>query len=369
MNVFLKTVLSAIFFFVVIYNGYSQQGRAGLSDKQATPEAKKLYQQLTKLIDKVIMFGHQDDMAYGLGWKYEENRSDVKSVTGAYPAVHGWDLGHLELGKKQNLDSVPFDKMQNFIKKVHHLGGVNTISWHLDNPVNGKSSWDNSNTVSKIIPGGSHHQVFKDWLDRVASFLGDLKDEKGKLIPVLFRPYHEHTGSWFWWGEDNCSVSDYKQLWRFTVDYLRNEKKLHHLIFVYSTSRFKSEDHYLERYPGDEYVDMVGFDTYVKPKEYDYQSTLTNQLAVLQHVAESHGKLAALTETGYVTIPDAHWWTGTLLPLLAKHKLSYVLVWRNARPNHHYAPFPGHPSVSDFLKFYQDERIIFLDRLNSLKTH
>lgn len=368
MNFFLKIILSAIFLVGLVTTAYSRQVKASLSDQQATPEAKKLYQQLAKLIDKGIMFGHQDDMAYGLGWKYEKNRSDVKSITGSYPAVHGWDLGHLELGKKQNLDSVPFDKMQNFIKEVHQLGGINTISWHLDNPVNGKSSWDTSNTVVKIIPGGSHHEMFKAWLDRISVFLGDLKDGNGKLIPVLFRPYHEHTGSWFWWGEENCSASDYKELWRFTVNYLRNEKKLHHLIFVYSTSRFKSEDHYLERYPGDEYIDMVGFDTYVKPKEYDYQSTLNNQLANLQRVADRHGKLAALTETGYATIPDAQWWTGTLLPLMAKHRLSYVLVWRNARKNHHYAPYPEHSSAPDFLKFYRNERILFLDRLNQLKS-
>jgi mannan endo-1,4-beta-mannosidase len=363
MNVFLKIILSAVFLIGVASTAYGQQGKAKLSDQQATPEAKKLYQKLKALTNKGIMFGHQDDMAYGLGWKYEENRSDVKSVTGSYPAVYGWDLGHLELGNTQNLDSVPFDKMKILIKKVHDLGGINTISWHLNNPVNGKSSWDKSNTVSKIIPGGSHHQAFKAWLDRIAIFLGDLKDSNNKSIPVLFRPYHEHTGSWFWWGEDNCSANDYKELWRFTVDYLRNEKKLHHLIFVYSSSRFKSEAHYLERYPGNEYIDMVGFDTYVKPKEYDYKSTLVNQLAVLKRVAERNGKLAALTETGYSTIPDAQWWTGTLLPLLANHKLSYVLVWRNARPDHHYAPFPGHLSAPDFIKFYEDERIIFLDRL------
>ena len=367
MNVFSKIILQVIFLFGATGTSYCQK-RIELSDKRATPEAKQLYSRLTSLVNRGIMFGHQDDLAYGLGWKYEDQRSDVKSVTGSYPAVHGWDLGHLEIGKTQNLDSVPFDKMKAFIKEVHRLGGVNTISWHLNNPVNGASSWDNSNTVSQIIPGGKYHAAFKSWLDRIANFLGDLKDENNKAIPVLFRPYHEHTGSWFWWGENNCSVSDYKELWRFTVDYLRNKNKLHHLIYVYSSSRFKSATHYLERYPGDAYVDMMGFDTYVKPTEYDYVSTITQQLSILQSVAEQRYKLPAFTETGYATIPDANWWTRTLLPILAKYKLSYVLVWRNARLNHHYAPFPGHPSAVDFEKFYKDKRMIFLDRLNQSIT-
>ena len=88
------------------------------------------------------MFGHQDDLAYGVGWKYEEGRSDIKDVTGDYPAVYGWELGHLEIDKPVNLDSVPFKKMQQLIKKGYERGGVITISWHLNNPLTGKSAWN-----------------------------------------------------------------------------------------------------------------------------------------------------------------------------------------------------------------------------------
>ena len=105
------------------------------TDPKATAETVKLYQNLQKIRQKGIMFGHQDDLAYGEGWIYEEGRSDVKDVCGDYPAVFGWELGHLELGDAYSLDSVHFNKIQVWIKLVYERGGVNTISWHLRNPL------------------------------------------------------------------------------------------------------------------------------------------------------------------------------------------------------------------------------------------
>jgi hypothetical protein len=83
------------------------------SDKNATKETIHLYNNLKKLAAKGFMFGHQDDLAYGVGWKYDASassagRSDIKDVTGDYPAVYGWELGHLEMDNPVNLDSVPY---------------------------------------------------------------------------------------------------------------------------------------------------------------------------------------------------------------------------------------------------------------------
>src|SRR5436305_1558134 len=84
-------------------------------DKYATKETINLYHNLQKVLDKGIMLGHQDDPAYGFRWKYETGRSDVKDVTGDYPAVMGFELGRIELDHAVNLDSVPFDKIRGFI--------------------------------------------------------------------------------------------------------------------------------------------------------------------------------------------------------------------------------------------------------------
>src|ERR1700750_232976 len=81
-------------------------------DKHATAETINLYNNLKKNLNKGVMLGHQDDLAYGVHWKYEEGRSDIKDVTGDYPAVIGFELGRIELNQPVNLDSVPFDKMR-----------------------------------------------------------------------------------------------------------------------------------------------------------------------------------------------------------------------------------------------------------------
>ncbi len=185
-------------------------------DKNATKETINLCRSLKKLSNKGFMFGHQDALAYGVDWKYDSlsgsaGRSDIKDVTGDNPAVYGWELGHLEIDKPVNLDGVPFNTMQQLIRQGYERGGVITISWHLNNPLTGKSAWDPApGTVASVIPGGAKHDLYKTWLNKLAAFLNGLTDSKGKLIPVIFRPYHELNGNWFWWGGKNCSPEDFK---------------------------------------------------------------------------------------------------------------------------------------------------------------
>jgi len=227
-------------------------------DRQATKETLNLYRNLKKLMKKGIMFGHQDDLAYGVGWKYEAGRSDVKDVTGDYPAVYGFELGHLEIDAQINLDSVPFNKMKEFIREVYERGGVVTLSWHLNNPLTGKSAWDAvPGTVASILPTGDKNDKYQVWLNNLAEFVSDLKGSKGELIPIIFRPYHELNGSWFWWGKNHCTPEQFTQLWKWTVLYLRDTKHVHNLLYAYNTDRFANKDEYLERYPGDEFVDIL----------------------------------------------------------------------------------------------------------------
>src|SRR5512145_552934 len=88
---------------------------AAQSDPKATPEAKGLFQTLITLQSRGIMFGHQDDLAYGNGWYNEPGRSDIKDVCGDYPGICGWELGHLELGNPYSLDSVYFSNIRKGI--------------------------------------------------------------------------------------------------------------------------------------------------------------------------------------------------------------------------------------------------------------
>ncbi|MGB3005845.1 MAG: glycosyl hydrolase [Chitinophagaceae bacterium] len=342
------------------------------ADKGATKETVNLYNNLKKLADKGFMFGHQDDLAYGVEWKYKEGRSDILEVAGDYPAVYGWELGGLERNNSDvNLDGVPFKKMKQYIKQGYERGGVITISWHLDSPLgDNKNAWDTTHgTVASINPGGINHTLYKEWLDKVAGFISSLKGSKGEAIPVLFRPYHEHTGSWFWWGKNECTPFEYKTLWRFTFYYLQNEKKLHNLLWVFNTGGdFKTKEEFLERYPGDDVVDMLSFDTYQfgdPQKEQWFEVNTNNGLKMVGELAKEKNKLFSLAETGYEAIPYANWWTEKLMKAIGDNKISYVLVWRNhgyqesSKKMHYYAPYKDQVSAADFIKFYQLEKTLF----------
>ena len=128
-------------------------------------------------------------------------------MIGKYPAVHGWELGHIELGNDINLDTVSFALMREQIIKTYQQGGINTLSWHLDNPVSGGTSWDVTPAASTILKGGANREKYEVWVDRLADFLKSLRTQNGITIPVVFRPYHEMNGSWFWWGAKNCETS------------------------------------------------------------------------------------------------------------------------------------------------------------------
>jgi mannan endo-1,4-beta-mannosidase len=345
-------------------------------DISATKETVHLYINLEKLAEDSIMFGHQDDLAYGVGWQYEEGRSDVLETAGSLPAVFGWDIGAIGLGDDKNLDGIPFEKMRSFMIDVFEKGGMNTVSWHTYNPVTKKDSWADTEkpnpTVSQIIPGGEHHDKYEEMLDRAAAFFQALKTVEGKYVPVVFRPFHENNGNWFWWGAKHSTPQDYKRLFQFTVDYFRNEKNIHHVLYAYSPDRqFETEQEYLERYPGDRYVDIIGTDNYwdFTPNGEGIEA-VSQKLEIISTIAEKKSKVAAFTESGLEAIPDSTWWTGRLYPAMTNPDyhidIAWVLVWRNFSTEHHYAPYPGHPSEEDFRKFKEKEEILFLDEMNDL---
>lgn len=342
---------------------HAPAGHTGPSDPGASASAQQLYQRLLGLQKRGTLFGHQDDLTAGVGWRDAPNRSDVFSTTGAYPAVYGWDLGNIELGKSYNFDGVPFALTKAGVLRAAATGGINTISWHLNNPVTGGTAWDTTGRpVAQLLPGGAQHERYKHCLDAVALFLHDLRDVRGQEIPVIFRPFHEHTGHWFWWGQPHCSAAEFKALWRFTADYLRRDKQLHGLLLAYSAADFASREQYLERYPGDAYVDVLGVDTYCTGRPAQYAQQLNRQLAVLQALGTAHHKFVALTETGYNQLPAATWWTKTLLPVLLEHRLLYVLLWRNGALDRYNVPFPGQASAPDFVSFKNHPRVLFSDK-------
>ena len=325
-------------------------------------EAQELLSNLKARTAQGFMFGHHDDPMYGIGWVGDEDRSDVKSVCGDYPGVMSFDLGELELGGEANLDNVPFARIRQEIIRQYERGGLASLSWHVRNPKTDGTAWDNSDStvVRSILPGGECHEKFAGWLRTLAGFLNSLQTADGIKVPVLFRPWHEHTGSWFWWGQALCTDDEYKTLWHMTADTLQAHGA-NHLLYAYSPGHEPQDTtQYLQRWPGDDRVDVVGFDTYQFDRA-EFLAGLDRMLQITTSVAQRHKKVAAVTEIGYESIPDATWWTGTLLPAVESYPLSYVLVWRNAhdKENHFYTPYPGHPSAADFVEFYKKPNTLF----------
>jgi mannan endo-1,4-beta-mannosidase len=356
-------IFPAILMFFCILTCQVQAGISSPADPQATPEAIKLFQRLMNLQKKGVMYGHQDDLMYGYTWWYEKDRSDVRDLTGDYPAVAGFELGHLELERERSLDSVSFDQIREQVRIFHNRNGIITISWHPDNPLTGKSAWDVSSkdVVRSILPQGENHAAFNVWMQRLADFFLTLRDENGVLIPFIFRPWHEHSGSFFWWGKTLCTGEEYIQLWQFTVEYLRN-KGLHNILYAYNTDRVLTLEEYMEGYPGDEIIDMLSLDMYDRGPAYFRE--LDHALAFISRTARERNKLCALSECGGA----GDTWFSDLLTVLKKYPVSYVLNWRNTynpKAVPEITPYSvpsgrNEKHLSDFLEFYHDSHTLFL---------
>ena len=307
-------------------------------------------------------YGHQDDLVYGHAWTVIDlendplDRSDVKAVCGAYPMVAGFELGGIEKGDSASLDGVPFSLIRRAAKIHSERGGIVTLSWHPRNPLTGGSTWDVGSplVVASILEGGKNHALFLEWLSRTADFIESLE------IPVIFRPWHENTAKWFWWGKTWCTNAQYRELYRMTWEYFTDVRGLHDILWCYSPTGDAGPRAFMATYPGDDIVDIFGMDTYEfipKGKSMEkagkaFVAQIRKELTYVTALAAEHGKLAALTETGMEGIPDPTWWTGRLAPAIDGFPITYVLTWRNAhdRPGHFYGPWVGHEGDFKVLK-------------------
>jgi hypothetical protein len=333
------------------------------SDPLASCQTQSLYQQLKQLRTDKLLFGHQNTTFQGLGWEDPggfKDDSDVLKAVGDYPAVYGFDFIRGFIFQRHTI-------------RAHERGAIITYSDHMDNFMTRGTVWDTKkNSVATILDEGSAaHNRFIQHLNRVANFFNGLRDKNGDFIPIIYRPFHENTGDWFWWGAPYCTPEEFVALWQFTVNYLRNERNIHHVLYAYSPSDPAFRGGYEKRYPGDEYVDIIGFDSYAIVA---YEMFLIPNAQLVVEFANQHNKIAALTEFGVnggiQFAEEADWFTNSFLaPLkndpIAK-ELSYALTWRNDRPNHHWIPLPDAPNHPDFKLFYEDEFTVFESNLPDL---
>ena len=319
-----------------------------------------------------IAYGHQDDLVYGHNWVVEDwendalERSDVKDVTGKYPMLQGFDLGGIELGNPENLDGVPFGLMRKAALKHIERGGMVTFSWHPRNPLTGGDAWDISSdqVVKSVLPGGEKAGEFRLWLQRAADFIESLGE-----VAVIFRPWHENLGSWFWWGGRLCTAQEYQELYRMTWLYFTKDRGLTNILWCYSPNGPILPEVYMSRYPGDEFVDVLGTDIYaflgngsLEEAGVRFQTQVKEMLSALVALGNEHKKLICLSETGLESLPDPKWWTETLVPCVQDFPITYLLTWRDAhdKPEHFYAAWEGFEGAPDMKAFSELDNIVFL---------
>lgn len=336
----------------------------GKTDVAITEPAAKLRSQLKAIGTNHILFGHQDVFSFGENRDTDPYYSDVKDLAGQYPVVFGWELGNI--GEQNNIDNVPFDSIRNYIQCVAQMGGINTLSWQTQNPITSYSAWTlNNPDVKSMLPNGKNHQLLLNKLNLLADFMESLKMADNKLIPLIFRPWHDMNADWFWWGASTCSNEEFISLFRFTVNYLRNEKGLKNILIAYSPSAEKNfEQDYLARYPGDDVVDILGLNNYNDFIE-NRLDLIVQRISFVVDLAIEKDKIAAFTETGNNQLKINNWFTTNLLPVLKANEkcrsLAYVLVWKNKNFDIFNIPYKGHEQSADFKVFVNDKMILLLD--------
>lgn len=351
-------------------------------DDDALPQTQSLFAYL-KNVGKAgyTLFGHQNDATdriirstTAVEWSGVD--SDVYNSVGDFPAVHGYSPSQVA----QVQDAY---RKGAIVAIEHHIGFNATTGV-------GRGGFGNTrnpvNPVEQVLPGAPLHDSLKAYLDTIANWAGQYVDDDGNLIPVIYRPWHEHNGDWFWWNTSNATEGQFRELFRFTVEYLRDVKGVSNFIYAFSPNgHFENEEEYLYAYPGDEYVDLLGVDVYwdVPQGNPDFLDQLVKNLRIAVTYANKTGKIAALTETGIRwdasnglklqgAAYELNWYTTMQSRIKADpvaSQIAYMLVWRNGSTDHFWVPFKGHnvhgdhEMLPDFINYYNRDDVVFAGRV------
>ena len=262
-------------------------------NKNASQKAKELLQYLCDTAGKGIITGQHtqtnpmEEVAY------------IKEHTGKRPKLRGFEL--LAYSPNINYDDASEPclteiyenrgTLETALKWAKESGGIVTFSFHWYSPVGGRDkSFYAEHTdfdASRIlVEGTKEREAFYHDMDVIAE---ELKKFEKADIPILWRPFHESDGTWFWWGAKGPEVA--RELYKLMYDYYTNVHQINNLLWVWNC-RLK------EGYPGDEYVDVISVDIYLP----EYAPTDYSQEYGALVEATTKNKVAALAEIGY--LPD-----------------------------------------------------------------
>lgn len=264
--------------------------------------------------------------------------------TGKYPALIGLDF----MNHTRNYNWFDKSVVVNEARNWYNRNGLVAICWHWRDPSRATEAFYTADTqfdISKISETTSaEYQAMLSDIDIIAGYLKQLNNDH---IPVLFRPLHEASGRWFWWGAKGPEPC--KAVWRLMFDRLVNYHGLKNLIWVWTTD---AAPDCLEWYPGDEYVDILGADIYAADGDF------SSQLLTYDAIREKFGgkKLITLSENGPVPDPDmlvadrAHWswfmpWYGSFIRDGIKNPLSH---WQKVMAHDYVVTLDEMPDLKNY---------------------
>lgn len=277
-------------------------------NRNASPEARALLRQLQELSGKGILSGQHNNP--GAISKFTD---EVHEVTGKFPAVWGQDFGF----SAEEWDGIQYrDEIVREAIRQHKAGSIVTLMWHAvpptkDEPGTFKVDVCNGPLPDKewkalLTPGSEVHRHWQSQVDVIAELLKRIQNEN---IPVLWRPYHEMNGDWFWWGAKTGEYG-YARLYRQLYDYLTQEHGLNNLLWVWNANEPNAKAGlYVDFYPGSDVVDVLATDVY--GAKYD-------QAAYEELVALAGDRLVALGEIGEVPTPEL---------LKAQRRYVWFMIW------------------------------------------
>lgn len=344
-------------------NGTEIAETAVTSGPARTPETETVLRNLHAFdfgsvdpFDRRVIVGQQDADVSNRASYGVKVTGDIERLTGRAPALVSYELSNVDRGATTMFDPAAFRAgraaMHDLIVEQHRRGVLVSLVWHLRCPKASptENDWYSPEAcpadyrLDALRPGGAHFAEWRAMLDELAELLWSLKDDEGRLIPVLLRPFHEFTGNWFWWGRAS-SPSSYAAAFREMVTYLRDGRGLHDLLWVFCPDGPSDSYGWTARYPGDDVVDVVAFDRY----DHDdgrFARGYERDLREVEAFAEAHGKVAAVAEVGVdlesgVRTVDPQWFTRSVLaPLVSHRHVAYVGLWRNA-PWEKFVPEPN----------------------------
>jgi len=359
----LLAVLSGL---MLLSGGLRAQGAPAVmpADPNATPETRNLMADLNAMRGKKLIFGQHMTATFHITRPPagQTRWSDVRAATGEWPGMWSFQMNFaVEYGQAE--------RMRENIRFAYSLGAPITICWHMRNPVTGGPYKDRNIDIASVLPGGANHQKLVEKLSEAAGFLETLTDAQGRPIPVLFRPWHEFNLRGYWWNV--ATAEQYVELYRFTVEYFRDVRGLHNLLYVYNPNfrgtmaRGDIAANFLQGYPGDDYIDVLSMDCYGDPRRPGVMEVLDE----IVRLAEQRGKLPALAETGVGVgggyarrNADPNWYVDLLEALKADpvaRRIAYVTTWYN-KPGQYWVPYAeGVNGYDAFMKFYRDPYTAF----------